>query len=58
MENVVAFETYTGNELTEVCIVGTGSMDNSSTFVRYPEGATRIEAVSWNGQRTLVYGTR
>ena len=47
-----------GNELVEVCIVGTGTIDNSSTFIRYPKGATRIEAVSWDGKRTLVCGTR
>ena len=57
-KNVVAFETYAGNELVEVCIVGTGTIDNSSTFIRYPKGATRIEAVSWDGKRTLVCGTR
>ena len=43
-KNVVAFETYAGNELVEV--------------IRYPKGATRIEAVSWDGKRTLVCGTR
>lgn len=37
-KNVVAFETYAGNELVEVCIVGTGTIDNSSTFIRYPKG--------------------
>lgn len=57
-KNVVAFETYAKEKMIEVCIVGTGSIDQSSTFVRYPEGATRIEAVSWDGKRTLVYGTR
>lgn len=56
-KNVVAFETYKGNELVEVCIVGTGSLDNSSTYVRYPQGATCIKAVSWDGKRKLVCGT-
>ena len=37
---------------------GTDSRDNSSTTVPYPEGSTRIEAVSWDGRRTLVYGKR
>ena len=37
-------------------MVGTDSKDNSSTTVTYPEGSTRIEAVSWDGKRTLVYG--
>lgn len=57
-KNVVAFETYTGDNMIDVCIAGTGTTNNSSTFVRYPEGATRIEAVSWDGKRTLVFGAR
>lgn len=57
-KNVAAFETYAGDKMVEVCIAGTGRMDNTSTFVRYPEGATRIEAVSWDGKRTLVFGAR
>lgn len=56
-KNVVAFETYAGDELVEICIVGTGSTNNSSTFVRYPEGATCIKAVSWDGKREAVCGT-
>lgn len=56
-KNVVAFETYAGDELVEICIAGTGSTDNSSTFVRYPEGATCIKAVSWDGKREIVCGT-
>ena len=50
-------ETYAGDELVEICIVGTGSTNNSSTFVRYPEGATCIKAVSWDGKREAVCGT-
>lgn len=57
-KNVVVFETYKANELIDVAMVGTGSSDNSTTHVRYPDGATRIEAVSWDGTRTLVKGTR
>ncbi|MGL5318986.1 MAG: M60 family metallopeptidase, partial [Bacteroidales bacterium] len=57
-KNVVVFETYRGSELIDVAMVGTGSSNNSSTHVRYPDGATRIEAVSWNGDRTLVFGQR
>lgn len=56
-KNVVVFETYKGGELADVAMVGTGSADNSSTHVRYPAGSTRIEAVAWNGVRTLVFGT-
>ena len=46
------------NELVRATMVGTDSKDNSSTTVTYPEGSTRIEAVSWDGKRTLVYGKR
>ncbi|MGL5682400.1 MAG: M60 family metallopeptidase [Marinifilaceae bacterium] len=57
-QNVVVFETYKGDELVDVAMVGTGDRNNTSTQVRYPKGSTRIEAVSWNGKRTLVYGQR
>lgn len=57
-KNVVAFETYADNKLVEISIAGTGSANNASTLVRYPQGATRIEAVAWDGTRTLVCGTR
>ncbi|WP_051959823.1 M60 family metallopeptidase [Sphingobacterium sp. ML3W] len=57
-KNVAVFETYKGDELVKVAMVGTDSPDKSSTLVRYPQDATRIEAVAWNGDRTLVYGNR
>ena len=57
-ENVAVFETYAGNELTFVSMVGTDSPDQSTSWVRYPENSTRIEAVAWDGTRTLVYGKR
>ena len=57
-KNVTVFETYRSGELVKIAMVGTGSPDNSSTLVQYPEGATRIEAVAWDGKRTLVYGQR
>lgn len=57
-KNVVVFETYKGTELADIAMVGTGSSDNSSTHVRYPAESTRIEAVAWDGERTLVFGTR
>jgi hypothetical protein len=55
-QHVAAFETYQGDKLIKIAMVGTGHPDNSATLVQYPEGATRIEAVAWNGQRTLVCG--
>ena len=57
-KNVVVFETYKDNELVRATMVGTDSKDNSSTTVTYPEGSTRIEAVSWDGTRTLLFVKR
>ena len=57
-KNAVVFETYKGNELLKAAIVGTDSSNLTYTLVRYPAGATRIEAVAWDGTRTLVYGNR
>ena len=57
-KNAVVFETYQGDELKYAAIVGTDSPDLSETKVCYPEGSTRIEAVSWDGTRTLVYGKK
>ncbi|MBK3516181.1 M60 family metallopeptidase [Carboxylicivirga marina] len=57
-QNVVVFETYEGDQITDITMVGTGSSSNSSTKVPYPSGSTRIEAVSYDGTKTLVLGTR
>ncbi len=57
-KNVTVFETYSGNKLTKIALVGTNSKDQTSTLVRYPEGSTRIEAIAWDGTKTLVYGKR
>jgi len=57
-KNVTVFETYKGAELTYVTMMGTDSRERSTTLIRFPEGSTRIEAVSWDGKRTLVYGKR
>lgn len=58
-KNAVAFETYDAEgKMIEVCIAGTGCIDNSSTYVRYPEGAAYVMAVSWDGKRELVCGTK
>lgn len=57
-KNAVVFETYQGDELRYAAIVGTDSPDLSETKVCYPEGSTRIEAVSWDGKRKLVYGEK
>lgn len=57
-KNVVVFETYAGNELVKATLPFTNYADKSATTVAYPDGSTRIEAVGWDGTRTLVYGTR
>ena len=57
-KNAVVFETYKDREMVRITMVGTDSRDNSSTTAPYPEGSTRIEAVSLDGRRTLVYGKR
>lgn len=57
-KNVTVFETYQGDELKYVAMVGTDSPDLSTTLIRYPNGSTRIEAVAWDGKKTLVYGKR
>ncbi|PTN07721.1 all-beta uncharacterized protein [Mangrovibacterium marinum] len=55
-KNVVVFETYSGNELSRLTMTGSGDASNSSTTVPFPDGASRIEAVAFDGTRTLVYG--
>lgn len=57
-KNVAVFETYKGDKLERIAIITTGSPDKTSTTVPYPEGATRIEAVAWDGTRTQVCGKR
>lgn len=54
-KNVTVFETYKNNELTHVAMVGTDSPNQSSTLLRFPKGSTRIEAVAWDGTRTVVH---
>lgn len=57
-KNVVAFETYAGDKLTQISMSGLGSKTNEFTLVRYPEGSTRVEAVGWDGTRILAYGKK
>ncbi len=57
-KNVTVFETYHNSELKCITMVGTGDKENKKTLVPYLDGATRIEAVGWDGNRTLVIGTR
>ncbi|MCD8284240.1 MAG: M60 family metallopeptidase [Opitutae bacterium] len=55
-KNVVAFETYADEKLVRISMSGLGFNDNSATRVLYPAGATRVEAVGWDGKRVLAYG--
>lgn len=55
-KNVAAFETWKDGKLIKIAIAGTGSPDNSSSTVSFPNDATSIKAVSWDGKRTSVYG--
>lgn len=57
-KNVTVFETYHNDELVCITMVGTGDRANTKTLVPYRKGATRIEAVAWDGARTLVFGNR
>jgi hypothetical protein len=54
-QNVVAFETYRGKDLIHLAMPGTGSANYESTLVQFPDDATSIKAVSWDGKRTTVY---
>ncbi|MFV0553887.1 MAG: M60 family metallopeptidase [Mangrovibacterium sp.] len=55
-KNVVVFETYAGDDITHIAMVGTGSETRTTTTVSYPAGSTKIMAVSYDGTRTLVFG--
>ena len=58
-KNALVFEAYKGDKLERITLVGTNyPEDNSATLVQFPEGCTRIEAVAWDGTRTLVHGKR
>jgi hypothetical protein len=57
-KNVTVYETYANNDLTHITMTGSGSQDRNQTIVPYPAGSTRIEAVAWDGKRTLVFGSR
>ncbi len=54
-KNAVAYETYEGDALIKIAFAGAGSNDNKTTLVRYPENATHVMAVGWNGERKMVF---
>ncbi|WP_162946554.1 M60 family metallopeptidase [Chitinophaga barathri] len=54
-QHAVAFETYKNDTLIDVAIAGTGSSNNSLTKVQFPDTATTVYAVGYDGERKLVY---
>lgn len=55
-KNVVAYETYNAqDQLMIVSISGTGDLSNQTTRVYYPQGAVKVYAVGFDGQKLLVY---
>ncbi|WP_423736258.1 M60 family metallopeptidase [Chitinophaga caseinilytica] len=54
-QHAVAFETYKNDTLVDVAIFGTGSGDNSFTKVLFPDTATAVFAIGYNGEKKLVY---
>ncbi|MEY8760065.1 M60 family metallopeptidase [Chryseobacterium tongliaoense] len=54
-KNVIAFETYNQNTIIDVAVFGTGNAALDFTKVRYPQNATSVYAVGYDGTRKLVY---
>ncbi|WP_341843244.1 M60 family metallopeptidase [Chitinophaga caseinilytica] len=54
-QHAVAFETYKNDTLVDVAIFGTGSSDRSVTKVFFPDTATAVFAIGYNGEKKLVY---
>lgn len=54
-KNVIAFETYNQNTIIDVAIFGTGDTSLNTTKVRYPQNATSVYAVGYDGTRKRVY---
>lgn len=53
-KNAVAYEVYEGGKLVGITLSGVGSDGNVSTNVHFPETATEIKAVGWDGSRKSV----
>lgn len=54
-QHAVAFETYKNDTLLDVAIFGTGSADRTFTKVQFPDTATAVFAIGYNGAKKLVY---
>lgn len=56
VRNVVAFETYDANNLLlRITMRGFKDATNKMTYVLYPKGSARIDAIGWDGTRKTVY---
>lgn len=55
-KNAVAYEAYDSTDrMIHITITGTGDLTNKTTYVQYPEGAYKVYAIGYNGQKILVY---
>lgn len=54
-QHAVAFETYKNDTLIDAAIFSSGSSDQSFTEVQFPDTATAVYAVGYDGTRKLVY---
>lgn len=53
-KNAVAYEVFENGKLVGITLSGIGSEGNASTNVYFPETATEIKAVGWDGARKTV----
>jgi PKD repeat protein len=56
-KNVVVFETYADTKLIRISMVGSGYSDISKSRVYYPNEATAIYAVGYDGSKKMVYSS-
>ena len=54
-KNAVAYYTYAGEKLIRISIPGTGDISKKTTRCPFPEDATRVVAVGWDGSTRTVY---
>lgn len=54
-KNAVAFYTYAGGKLIRISIPGTGDRSGKSTRCPFPDEATRVVAVGWDGSTRTVF---
>lgn len=56
-KNAVAYETWKDDEIIHIALKGVGApaYGDEVTLAYFPEGATEIKAVSWDGKRRSVF---